>query len=225
MQERTNPQLRKLYRSARTIAKKADVGSKVMCPCGCLKQFKKTKKNQVFLPGNETKRHENDYNRLVKSNDNNEPDDAMILIEKTMTAYIDGYKKTQPITEDATVEKVKLTPLNSTPTSENFIRLMKQTRAVNRNSRIGSTLLCPCGCNERFMKESDLQTFPNEECKENYHELIQEGFGMNEDKETAFKIMHIFFNKVIDKLKENETFQKLLKREKLKLKKARTEEI
>lgn len=202
---KTNPQLRKTYRAAKTISKKAVVGSTVMCPCGCLEQFEKEKKNQIFSLSHS--RHSSDFHSRTKSNADNENDADMNTIQRVMSAYIQNYKVEQTHQEsfdNDIKEKIKLSDIDSNPTNQNFLKLITQSRAISRHTKTGTKTLCSCGCNTIFIKLTEQQVFANsDECSDNFDFLIENEFEMDDDMKTSFKIMHMFVAKAVDILKNS----------------------
>lgn len=83
----TNPTLRGLYRKARLVARAADIGDEVMCPCGCLKKFTKHVKSQIFLNSGDTSHKDTYYNR-VRSKSNYAFDSQMFKIKTIMDHYV-----------------------------------------------------------------------------------------------------------------------------------------
>lgn len=203
----SNPTLRKLYRATKTIAKQADVGTKVMCPCGCLQEFKKMSKEHVFQK-DEKNSHKTQYYNRTRSTANNAFDSNMLKIHRVMKSYVEknkallpkrkSVKKTEP-------EKIDLRGVSSEPTFKNLKKVMEQNKSINKNAKVGEMILCACGCGEKIIKSSYQQAFSQSEGKahkDDYHNIVRtENMDMTLERIVAFKKMHSHVTKEIEKLK------------------------
>ena len=112
----TNPTLRKLYRKAKTIAKHAPVGHKIMCPCGCLQEFKKKTETQAFAKS-EKDTHKNRYYTRTRSKSNYMFDQKMLMIESKMKSYI---HKNEHLIPSRTANKIKPEEVKMTVSNSDF---------------------------------------------------------------------------------------------------------
>ena len=99
-----------------------------MCPCGCLEQFEKEEKNQIFSKSNSF--HSDDFDVRIKSHLEEEFTEEMSKIHVVMNAYIQNYKVeiTQVVNEIDTDEKIKLTLIDNEATSKIFTLLFCKTK-------------------------------------------------------------------------------------------------
>lgn len=220
----TNSTLRKLYRTAKSIAKNAEVGRKIMCPCGCLQEFHKKSENQIFQKpsGGNGSTHKDRYYTRVRSTSNYMFDDKMLMIERRMTSYIAKNKDLLP----ANVKKNKVAKkeefskdiVSSDISNDNFIALMKQNKSINKNKNTGEKILCPCGCGESTIKGSYQQAYAQSELvshKDTYYNITRGDvkLDLNDPKVIkSYNIMHKYVEKEIKSLKVEEPKNKTKKR-------------
>lgn len=217
----TNPTLRKLYRMSKKINENAEEGHLLMCPCGCTQMFKK-KENQIYAKQSEGGvNHKDTYHNRVRSKSNYAFDQKMLEIERRMVLYVNKNKDLLPKNKP----KAKKEPeafdkrlIDSTPTKENFIKLMQQNKSINKNKKVGSEMLCPCGCGETIIKKTYQQAYAQSKLmshKDNYYNIIRGDVDLNlEDPQTikSFEIMHKNVKKELNDLKNQKEEKKVTSR-------------
>lgn len=197
----TTPTLRRLYRAAKTIAKAANEGDKIMCPCGCLKQFHKKSKSQIFLNSKSDKCKDRYYSR-TRSKANYAYTQGMLKILREMNAYVN--KNKAPKLTPKKKEKIIINSVKNEPSAENYVEILNQVKNASKSAEKGSRVMCPCGCMKTFIKSTGHHTFSRdngEECKDSYWTTVRsdDDIEMSAEKMIAFKVMR---NYVEDSIKE-----------------------
>jgi len=214
----STPELRNLYRNAYKIAKECVKGDKIMCPCGCLVQFKKESDSHVFYSKSkelnlnmQENKCKDRYHNGVRARTNGAYDERMLRVRGMMARYIHAYNKSAPAIARAV--KIKKEPTSTEPidrsvSSENFIAIMKQLKGLNQESSKNAILLCPCGCGDVFCKVTKQHAFSRKsgsDCKDNYYTLtrMETPIEMTTDRILSFKMMHASVDKILS-LRTNE---------------------
>lgn len=163
-----NPEMRKYMRKAKTIAKSAELGETVMCPCGCMTNFKKETKYQCFNTSNGTKCKDRYYNITRKKNNpalkmstHKKIKRMGLYIAKKEKEVIQKYLESKENKVNEVVEKgieLKLSVSDNFDKNE-FIELMKQTKNISQISPINKEIMCPCGCGTSFIKSTKANAY------------------------------------------------------------------
>ncbi len=182
---KSSPTLRVLYRKAKKIAKNAPIGSKIMCPCGCLQMFKKKNANHIFQK-DEKNKHKNEYYNLTRSTANNALDGNSLKIRKIMTHYNRDHEHLIPV---RTKSERKLIEIDKKPVSKDFsipnlITLMKINKDISKNTKTGTVILCSCGCGETFNKKTYQQVHSSSDCKDRFFNIVRGDIKLTEDENT-----------------------------------------
>lgn len=202
----TNPSLRKLYRGAKKIAQDSKKGDKIMCPCGCLKSFRKTSDSHIFMKSEKDVCKTRYY---TKTNSKRSFD----LTKEMMNIHIVMNKNNNPekIKKSKRIEEVNY--VNDETTSENYINVLKEVKKSSKNAKKGARVMCPCGCLKTFIKNTGHHTFSRDEkdeCKDKFYTTIrsENNIEMTPENILSFKVMR---NYVLDNIKEsskNKLFKK-----------------
>lgn len=164
-----NPEMRKYMRKAKIIAEKSNVGDKVMCPCGCMNNFKKQTKTQCFNRSKGDSCKTTYYNRIRRTNNPPLKMENHQIIRK-MSIYISmKEKELKLINKTKRIENIdnkldfisnlSLQKNNNDTFSDHFISLMKQTKEISKMSAPNTDVVCPCGCAETFKKTTKDNTY------------------------------------------------------------------
>ncbi len=208
----TTPKLRKAYKTAKLIADHAPIKTKIMCPCGCLQSFYKKTESHSFQQDPKNN-HKNRYYSRTRSKRNPPYTTEMFKIQETMNAYISNYKKNNPefsVKKKNPTVKVSIFPVGDPSTKDGAIKLMEQNKAISRNAKVGSKILCSCGCNLTTHKSSYQQVFiqgNDHQHKNDYWNKIRDGFVITPELEKSFSAMKAHVDNYVLKHKEKPVLQ------------------
>lgn len=191
-----NPEMRKLLRQAKQIATNAPVGTKLMCPCGCGQEYHK-KQGQIFQNA-ATGNHKDKYHNNVRSTANHALDGETLELRRKLKAYIhkhfellDVFKRNNKpsVKANKVAQFVMPKSLPKDFSSDNMIKVMELNKEVSAVAKVGSQILCSCGCGDIITKNTYQQVFSqkrDKQCKDDFHNKVR-GSMKIEDSQSNIK--------------------------------------